>query len=71
MEKPLSEMTVDERRKLNELARHQLIRKLYADILMDMQVCKLEGWDQLEFIHQLQDLLNSFERKDSYGLDRS
>lgn len=62
MEKSLMEMTVDERRKLNELARHQLIRRLYADILIDMQICKLEGWDTMGFIHQLQELLNSFGR---------
>ena len=43
MEKPLTEMTADERWTLNELARHQLIHKLYADILMDMQICKQEG----------------------------
>lgn len=63
MEKSLMEMTVDERRKLNELARHQLIRRLYADILIDMQICKLEGWDPMGFICQLQKLLNSFGNK--------
>lgn len=67
MEKPLSEMTADERRKLNELARHQLIRRLYLDILIDMQVCKLEGWDQMSFIRQLQDLLNGFSKEKHYG----
>lgn len=62
MEKPLSEMTIDERWTLNELARHQLIHSVYADILMDMQICKLEGWDTMGFIKQLQELLNSFRR---------
>lgn len=63
MQKPLSEMTADERWKLNELARHHLIKRLYAEILFDMNVCKLEGWDQMSFIRQLQELLNSFGRK--------
>ena len=63
MENPLGEMSADERWALNELARHQLIHKLYADILMDMQICKQEGWDPMAFIRQLQELLNSFGNK--------
>ena len=65
MEKPLGEMTADERWTLNELARHQLIHKLYADILMDMQICKQEGWDPMGFIRQLRELLNSFGRNNN------
>lgn len=37
---------------LNELARHQLIHKIYSDILLDMQIC------ELEFIKMLQDIIN-------------
>lgn len=44
---------------LNDLARHQLICKIYADILADMQVCEVEGWNKLEFIQILQEKLNS------------
>lgn len=62
MEKPFSELTAEERWKINELARHQLIHRVYADILMDMQICKFEGWDTMGFIKQLQELLNSFRR---------
>ena len=50
-------------RALQELARHQMIKKLYADILADMQVCEIEGWDKLEYIHQLQDVLNSLTKE--------
>jgi hypothetical protein len=50
-------------RKLQELARHQIITKLYADILVDMQVCEIEGWDKMEFIRQLQTAINSLGRK--------
>ena len=49
---------------LNDLARHQMITKLYADIIRDMQVCELEDWDKLEYIKMLQDLLNSFTKKE-------
>ena len=52
--------TKDCAKALNDLARHQLRVKLEADILMDMQICELEGWDRMEFINQLRDLLNSF-----------
>ena len=62
MEKPFSELTAEERWKINELARHQLIHRVYADILMDMQICKIENWDTMGFINQLQELLNSFRR---------
>ena len=50
-------------RALQELARHQMITKLYADILTDMQICEIEGWDKLEYIHLLQDLLNSLTKE--------
>lgn len=48
-------------RALQELARHKTIVHLYADILVDMQVCRIEGWDEKEFIRQLQELLNQFK----------
>lgn len=53
----------DTPRKLQELARHQMILKLEKDILTDMIVCKLEGWDQMEFVNMLGDLLDGFRRK--------
>ena len=48
---------------LNELARHQAICKIQSDILIDMQICELEGWDRMEYIRQLQILLNSFTKE--------
>jgi len=53
----------DTPRKLQELARHKMIVKLYADILADMRVCEIEGWDRMEYIRMLQDMLNSIGRK--------
>lgn len=50
-------------RKLQELARHRMITFLYADILADMQVCEIEGWDKLEYVTMLQDLINGFGAK--------
>lgn len=54
--------TPEARKALNDLARHQLILKLYADIATDMQVCELEGWDKMEFINMLYDILNHFKK---------
>jgi len=44
--------------KLNELHREQMKKKLLADILMDMEVCRLEGWDIMEYSRQLAELIN-------------
>lgn len=38
---------------MNELARKQMIRRLLADILIDINVCKLEGWDYKEYINEI------------------
>lgn len=45
---------------LNDLARLQMITKLEADILRDMQVCEIEGWDKMEYITMLKELINGF-----------
>ena len=55
--------SAETRKALNNLARHQLILKLYADISMDIQVCEIEGWDELEFINMLYDILNHFKER--------
>lgn len=51
------------RYKFNQLARHQLIRKLYNDILADMTVCDLEGWDKTEYIRELYGVLEHFKER--------
>ena len=47
---------------MQELARHQMITRLYADILVDMQVCEIEGWDKLEYLRTLKGIINHFIR---------
>ena len=54
-------LTSDERYKIQKLARYQMQCRLLADIQADMKACKLEGWDQTEYIRELQDLLNGFK----------
>ena len=46
---------------LNDLARHKMILRLYQDILIDLTVCDIEGWDKKEYIRQLQELITSFK----------
>ena len=46
---------------LNHKARHENILRLLADIRADMMICEIEGWDRMEYIRMLQDLLNSFK----------
>ena len=48
---------------LNDLARHQLILKLLEDIRTDMIVCELEGWDKMEFIAMLREVINGLGKK--------
>ncbi len=46
------------RKKIQDAARHQFINKMYADLLGDMEICKLEGWDVLEYPRMLRDAIN-------------
>lgn len=46
---------------LNDLARHKMILKLYQDILIDLTICDIEGWDKKEYIRQLQELITNFK----------
>lgn len=55
--------TPETRYKFNQLARHQLIRKLYNDILADMMACDLEGWDKTEYIKELYGVLEHFKER--------
>lgn len=48
---------------LNNLARHKMIHRVLADIVVDMQICEIEGWDKTEYIRILQDELNRIEVK--------
>ena len=54
----------DTRRALNDLARHQTICNLYRDVLTDMMVCEIEGWDKLAYLKLLKDVIEHFERKE-------
>lgn len=59
----INELPKEGRKTLNDLARHQMILKLEADILMDMQTCDIEGWDKTEYIRLVGDLLDKLRSK--------
>ena len=45
---------------LNDLARHQMILRLMKDIRIDIEVCKIEGWDCMEYINLLKKEIDRF-----------
>ena len=55
-----ADATPEARKALNDLSRHQMIMRLEADILMDMDICEIEGWDRMEYVNMLRELLNGF-----------
>lgn len=55
--------TSETRKKLQVLARYQQIEKLEKDILVDMQICEIEGWNKTEYLKQLENLICSFTKK--------
>lgn len=53
------EMDKETRWRLQVLAREQLKQRLLQDVLFDMHVCQLEGWDVREFVEDIKKLLDS------------
>ena len=49
---------------LNELARKQFQENLLKEILFDLTVCELEGWDKKEYIKELTNLLTGFLKEE-------
>jgi hypothetical protein len=43
---------------LNDLARKKVQEQLLQDILFDMNVCKLEGWDHRKYLFELENLID-------------
>lgn len=41
--------SAENRKKIQDACRHAFVKKMYAELLKDMEICKLEGWDILEF----------------------
>jgi hypothetical protein len=46
-------------RTVNELARKKFQASLLKDIIFDLKVCEIEGWDKKEYINEIKNLVNS------------
>lgn len=46
---------------INALARLRFQKQLLKEIMFDLMVCEVEGWDKKEYIKELQKLLNSID----------
>lgn len=44
----MQELSAEERKTLNDLARESLMLKILAEVNFDMNVCRLEGWNYRE-----------------------
>lgn len=55
------ELDKETRLALNRKAREELKLKILEDIRFDIEVCKIEGWDYLEYLHELKELIESLE----------
>ena len=53
----------DTPKRLNDLARHQTITRLYNDILIDLAICDIEGWDKMEYLNQILTEIEGIVRK--------
>mgnify|MGYP001168672119 FL=1 len=44
---------------VNDLARAKFKEKMLRDIMCDLMICEIEGWDKKEYINSLKELINS------------
>ena len=45
-------------KKANELARLKFKEQILKEIMFDLMVCEVEGWDKKEYINEIKKLLN-------------
>ena len=51
------------RRTMQLVAREEMKMRIYADILADIMICDIEGWDKMEYITELQDMLKNLTKR--------
>lgn len=54
---------IETSRTLNRVCREHMKEKLLRDILVDLTVCEVEGWNKLEYIDELHALLDSLKKE--------
>ena len=50
-------------RTANELARKKFTEKILLDVLVDLTICEIEGWNKLEYLDELKSLINGIGRR--------
>jgi len=53
-------LSKDAEKPFNQLAREQMKLRLLADIKMDLIIFELEGWDKMEYLNDLKELIDTF-----------
>lgn len=53
----------EESKALNRLAREKMKLRLLNDIMVDLTICQIEGWDKLEYLAELKELINGIGGK--------
>ena len=56
---------IETSRVLNRVCRESMKERLLRDILVDLTVCELEGWDKMEYINEISALLESLKAKEA------
>lgn len=51
-------------KKIQVLCREQMKEKLLQDILIDINICKLENWDYKEYLIDLKNIIDNFLLKE-------
>lgn len=46
---------------VNDLARLKFKEQILKEILFDLTVCEIEGWNKKEYINELKELLNEIK----------
>ena len=49
---------ISNRKQLQNMCRHNFINKMYAELLTDMEICKLEHWDMMEFPRMIKEAIS-------------
>ena len=56
---------IETSRVLNRVCRESMKERLLRDILVDLTVCEIEGWDKMEYINEISALLESLKAKEA------
>jgi hypothetical protein len=58
-------------KKVNDLARLKFKEQILKEIMFDLMVCEVEGWDKKEYMNEIKKLLNGINTKSKKGTDIS